>query len=134
LRLLNGQDEELEVETFQGAGSNVAVKFKGLDEPQAVLPLKGAEVVVTRQEAAPLGSAEYYIEDLKGLRLEDSTGLVYGRVHDVLDAGGAFYLEIEGAEGSKSNAGRLVPFRKEFLGAVEPARGRIELAAPWVLE
>jgi ribosomal 30S subunit maturation factor RimM len=57
-------------------------------------------------------------------------------VHDVIDAGGASYLEveIEGGAGKPGARRCLVPFRKEFVGAVEIEKGCLELLKPWVLD
>jgi 16S rRNA processing protein RimM len=120
--------------------SPLAVKFAGVGSPEAARVLRGAELLVPRENAAPLGPAEFYIEDLLGLEVfarfppeKDNSGLQeepIGSVANVVEGGGGFLVEILLPSGKK----KLVPFRDEFFGPVDPAAGRMELLVRWVLE
>jgi 16S rRNA processing protein RimM len=61
LELPSGGSKELSVEAFRAAGTGSAVKFAGFDTPEAVKKFSGAEVLLERSQAAPLGPGEYYI-------------------------------------------------------------------------
>jgi 16S rRNA processing protein RimM len=121
-----------EVEKLTGAGSRLLVKFKGVDSPEAAALLRGAVLLVDRENAAPLGENEFYVEDLRGLSVVASgeDGVVLGTVSDVLEAGGGQLLELWLPSGET----RLVPFRDEFFGEVDPAKGRAVLLRRWILE
>ena len=107
----------------------LSVKFAGIDSPEAARALKGAEILVPREQAAPLSEGEFYIEDLRGLEVI-AEGKTVGTISDVIEGGGGFLVEVLLVSGSK----RLVPFRNEFFGKVDPAAGWTELLEPWILE
>jgi len=109
--------------------SPLSVKFAGIDSPEAARTLKGAEMLVPREQAAPLLDGEFYVEDLRGLEVF-ANGQTIGSVNDVIEGGGGFLAELLLASGEK----RLVPFRNEFFGKIDLAAGRAELLHTWILE
>jgi 16S rRNA processing protein RimM len=128
-----------------GRSSDGIILFDGYDGPEKAKTLSGSEIVVDRENAAPLDEGEYYIEDLKGLRLVADekavgaeAGTVFGVVTGAFEGGGGLLLEVKmsGAEAPNAAGGgiRLVPFRDEFVGEVSLEKGTIVLCAPWVLE
>jgi len=125
-----GGEKKLPVEEVRQSGRFWLVKFRGVESPEAARALAGSEVLVSREEAAPLGAGEFYVEDLRGLAVCGPGGEALGTVRDVVDAGGGSLIEV----GLTSGAARFVPFRKEFVGEVDVEAGRLELLAPWVLE
>jgi 16S rRNA processing protein RimM len=112
------------------AGSSLAMKFQGIDTPEAARTLTGAELLIDRIHAAPLGEDEYYVEDLRGLTVFDKTGQALGEVRDVLEGGGGQLLEVLLSGGES----RLVPFRGEFLEEPDIEKRRVTLLEPWILE
>jgi 16S rRNA processing protein RimM len=138
----NGEEKEYAVE---GAFSRpLSLKFAGIDSPEAAKLLGGAEIVAGREEAAPLHEGEFYIEDLKGLKVyaagtvpgeqpaseQTPNSELIGEITDIVEGGGSFLAEIVLVSGEK----RLVPFRNEFFGVVDPELGRAELLVRWILE
>jgi len=112
----------------EGLGGLV-MAFVGYDSPEAARALSGLEIVVSRDKAAPLGPNEWYVADLVGLKLVNE-GAALAQVVSVVEGGPDPWLEAELPEGRRA----LVPFRKEFVGAVDIPAGTIELLAPWLLE
>jgi len=111
------------------SGGGLLMKFAGIDSPEAVKPWKGAEILGGREDAAPLGPGEFYIEDLKGLRVETPEGEVLGVLADILEGGGGELAEIRLPTGKTA----LAPFRKEFFGEISPEKGRVILREKWVI-
>ena len=107
----------------------LSVKFAGIDSPEAAKTLKGSGVIIPRELAAPLSKGEFYIEDLRGLEVT-AKGRTVGTISDVIEGGGGFLVEILLISGEK----KLVPFRNEFFGDIDPAAGRAELLNDWILE
>jgi 16S rRNA processing protein RimM len=120
------EQEHLIEEVF---AAPLSIKFAGVDSPEAARALKGAEILVPREQAAPLDEGEYYIEDLRGMELI-AGGKTVGTISDVIEGGGGFLVEVLLPSGQK----RLVPFRDEFFGVVDIAAGRAELLKPWIIE
>jgi 16S rRNA processing protein RimM len=106
------------------------IAFEGYPTPEAARALTGMEIFAGREAAAPLADNEWYVADLVGLALCDSAGTELAKVVSFLEGGADPLLEAGLPDGRK----RLVPFRREFVGEVDLAKGRIELLAPWLLE
>jgi 16S rRNA processing protein RimM len=138
----NGREGEYAVE--EAFSRPLSLKFAGIDSPEAAKILGGAEIIVGREEATPLREGEFYIEDLKGLKvyaagtaLEEKSASEQapenepiGEITDIIEGGGSFLAEIVLVSGEK----RLVPFRNEFFGVIDPETGRAELLVRWILE
>jgi len=117
-----------EISPVNPAGT-VLVKFKGIDSPEKAKTLNGAQLLGGRDEAAPLGEGEFYIEDLKGLQVYGKEEII-GVITDIIEGGGGELVEIKLTNGEK----RLVPFRKEFFPEINPEKGRVLLQNIWILE
>jgi 16S rRNA processing protein RimM len=118
------------VRAIEGAPSDVLVKFKHIDTPEAAKTLSGSEVLLTRSEAAPLARGEYYVRDLKGLSVVDSEGGRLGELCDIVEGGGGQLAELRLSSGET----RLIPFRNEFFGEISLEKREIVLLASWILE
>jgi 16S rRNA processing protein RimM len=118
-----------EVEAAEAVFPSLLMKFRGIDSPEAAKALKGMEILVDRDEAAPLRQGEYYIEDLKGMEVYAGTE-VLGEISAILEGGGGNLAELRLRTGEI----RLVPFRDEFFGDVDVEGRRAELRSLWILE
>jgi 16S rRNA processing protein RimM len=130
LTLRLGDREQLwEVEAAEAAFPCPLVKFRGIDSPEAAKALKGAEILLNREDAAPLRPGEYYIEDLKGIEVYAGAEIL-GTISAILEGGGGSLVELR----LKTGDTRLVPFRDEFFGDVNVEGRRAELLHRWILE
>jgi 16S rRNA processing protein RimM len=128
--LRRGDREQLrEVEAAEAVFPSLLMKFRGIDSPEAAKALKGMEILVDREEAAPLRQGEYYIEDLKGVEVYAGTE-VLGEISAILEGGGGNLAELRLTGGEI----RLVPFRDEFFGDIDIEGRRVELRRRWILE
>ena len=118
-----GQFTACEVEAVKGRGRDLFLKLRGVSTQGEAAALRGAEIWVDRADASPLGEGEYYLADLCRCRLYRGQEEL-GRVVSVCQAGAGELLEVEAASGRRF----LVPFSGSFLGEVDVAGGRIELA------
>ncbi|MDR0400431.1 MAG: ribosome maturation factor RimM [Treponema sp.] len=123
-----GREQLREIEAAAG-GPSLIMKFRGFNSPEAARVLTGAELLVSREEAAPLRRGEYYIEDLKGLEVWEGAEAL-GLITDVLEGGGGSLVELR----LKNGETRLVPFRDEFFGDIDLAGRRAPLLCRWILE
>ncbi|GHT82188.1 ribosome maturation factor RimM [Spirochaetia bacterium] len=122
------------IEETLRVGPSLAVKFRGIDTPEAARALSGAEMCTDRDHAAPLGTDEYYIEDLRGIPVTDTDGAVLGHITDVLEGGGGQLIELRLTSPLPGGELRLVPFRKEFFGEVDVDNASIEKRRAVLLE
>ena len=111
----DGHEKTYVVESVSGSAASLLMKFKGIDTPEDTAKIRGAEIVVPRSKASPLGKDEYYVEDLKnctlvytasgkenGLMLEKSAVMECGTITDVLEGGAGYLLEVVVSESLQS--------------------------------
>jgi len=130
--LRRGEKEQtLAIEEIAAIPPAVAIRFAGFDSPEAAKALRGAQLLISRKDAAPLQPGESYVEDLKGLAvLAADSGEILGHIADVIEGGGGDLAEIRLNDGKT----RLVPFRKEFFTGIDLAKKRVMLQNLWILE
>jgi len=126
----DGKESILQIDESNPVPPNVHMLFKGIDSPEKAKTFTGAQLLVGRDQAAPLGDGEFYIEDLKGLPVVSVLSETIGVIVDIIEGGGGELAEIELSAGEK----RLVPFRKEFFSEISPEKGRLVLQNLWILE
>jgi 16S rRNA processing protein RimM len=152
---LRGQDAgsgaprsfRLPVLRVEGEGPSLTIAFEGYPSPESARVLTGLDIVVPRAQAAKLKPNEWYIDDLVGLSLLVG-GEKKAEVLSILEGGAEPWLEVavlgapapapagRRAKGAAAPAGprtAIVPFRKEFVGAVDLGAGTIELLVPELL-
>ena len=125
-----GKDEATGIAEIITQGDTLLIRFTGIENPESASLLKGAEIIAGRELAAPLKEGEFYIEDLKGLKVVSKEGEPLGKLIDVVEGGGGFLAEFMLISGGT----KLVPFRKEFIGEINLDLGQIELLELWILE
>ena len=65
----------------------VILKFKEFDNINDIIPYKGMDLLVTRENAIPLEEGEYYIADIIGSKVITDEDKILGTLTDVLQAG-----------------------------------------------
>ncbi len=79
---------EFLIESLRGHGTPLIIKFKGRDSIDDVQDLKGATLLVPREDFPPLEEGEYYRHDILGLRVfDDQDHRDYGTVTDIIETG-----------------------------------------------
>ena len=74
--------------------NDIITRIKGYSDRTAVSCLCKAEIFINRDSLPKAEKDEYYFEDLKGLVVKDTDGLVLGIVKNVCDYGAGAFLEI----------------------------------------
>ena len=65
----------------------VILKFKEFDNINDIIPYKGMDLLVTRENAIPLEEGEYYIADIIGRKVITDEDKILGTLTDVLQTG-----------------------------------------------
>ena len=65
----------------------VILKFKDFDNINDIIPYKGMDLLVTRENAIPLEEGEYYIADIIGSKVITDEDKILGTLTDVLQTG-----------------------------------------------
>lgn len=119
----NGATFSLSVEDVWPQGSNLYIKFKGIDtKEEASKVLTGALVYIERQYACPLSPEEVYCSDLVGLNVLYQ-GQKVGQVASWLEAAGSLMLEIK----TDDLKNHIVPYQKVFFSQPDLSSGTIDI-------
>lgn len=65
----------------------VILKFKEFDNINDIIPYKGMDLLVTRENAIPLEEGKYYIADIIGSKVITDEDKILGTLTDVLQTG-----------------------------------------------
>jgi 16S rRNA processing protein RimM len=130
--LRQGEKEQtFSIEESAAIPPALAIRFAGFKTPEEAKKLKGAELLVDRENAAPLQAGEFYIEDLKGLAVLPTDGAEpLGHITGIIEGGGGDLAEIRLSNGET----KLVPFRKEFFTDIDLEKKQLILHNQWILE
>jgi 16S rRNA processing protein RimM len=93
----------------------------GVDDRTMADSLRGTEVYIRQQDAAPLDEDEYFLHDLPGLQVETTAGEVLGIVSEVLETGANDVLVVKRTSGAEA----LIPMTREVIKALDLAAKRI---------
>ena len=79
----------------------VILGFKGMDRIEDVEKLKGAELLINREDAIPLEEGEYFIPDLLGLKVVTDDGRELGVIKDVIETGANNVYDVQNEDGRR---------------------------------
>lgn len=92
----DGTRKQLELENFWFQNDRVILKFADHDSVESAKTLVGFDFGVPEAERVELGEGEYYDWELEGCSVETNSGLVVGRVREVMRTGGVELLVVDG--------------------------------------
>lgn len=102
------------------------LSFGGVEDRDTADTLRGLDLMEHVDNLEPLGDDEIYLHDLEGLEVFGPDGASIGSVTIAYDLRPAPLLEIRRPDGRTF----MIPFRREFVPAVDTAEGRLTLDAP----
>ena len=115
LRLPDGSEGSVTVESSWVHGDNWVLKFAGVDSIDAARRLRGGDLWIPREERGALPEGQYFQSDLVGCKvLDEKNGRVLGVVEGFEQYGGPLLLDVR-AEGREV----LIPFVPAICVAVD---------------
>lgn len=114
---------ELEIEGVKFFKQFAILKFKGFDYINEIEKYKGKELYVTRANAQRLGSNEYFIADLLGVKVTEDTGKVLGTLKDVIETGANDVYVVE----RENKKDLLIPAIKQCILKVDVEAGEMQV-------
>jgi 16S rRNA processing protein RimM len=111
----------MEVENAWMHGDELVLKFKGVDTISDAEKLAGADVAIPFADRAALDDGEFYLSDLVGCEVFDSSGRSLGVVTDFEETGGAPLLHV---------GDLLIPFAKSICVQVDTGQKKIVVDPP----
>jgi 16S rRNA processing protein RimM len=106
------------LQSFRRHKQNVLLTLEGVTNRTEAERLKGQLVQVPLEEAVPLPEGSYYLYQLIGLKVENTSGNFLGMIKDVLETGAndVYVVELEGKE-------LLLPAIPDVVKNVDIVRG-----------
>jgi 16S rRNA processing protein RimM len=102
------------------------IKFAEIASPEEVQMLRGWTVEIPESEARKLDDDEYFLHDLVGLTLVDSSGTSRGVVEEAYEGGGGVLLTVKREDGKTYE----VPFAADICTEIDLAGKRIVVELP----
>lgn len=122
-----GEPRRTAVERIWPHKNYLVFQFSGCDSMSEARALVGQEIQIPREEAARLGPATFYLDELEGCRVvEQASGAELGRVRELVLTGGTALLAVVTADGKEF----LIPFAEEICRRIAPAENIIEVVLP----
>ncbi len=112
----------VKIEDFRVHSKNVVLKLEGIDDRDSAEKLRNFQVLIPREDLAPLGEDEFYYGDVIGSEVfvgEDSAGVVV----DIIESGASEVLVINTHEGKEV----MVPVVEEFVEKIDTRKSRVFL-------
>ena len=114
--------EALKVKTVRAAKGGVIVRVEGVESKEAADALRGLRLYVPREALPEPADDEFYLADLIGLRVEDTSGAVLGVVVAVQNFSAGDMLEIDKGDGTPT---WYLPFTRDAVPEVRIADGKV---------
>jgi 16S rRNA processing protein RimM len=124
-RLADGTSRTLRIDASADHAGGLLMRFEGVDDREAAVALRGAQLSILRQQVPPAEAGAYYYFELVGCRVEDQQAGDLGAVIDVLEDGGGLLLLVD--DGRRQLP---IPFVQRFLKQVDIRLGKIRMDLP----
>ncbi len=118
LLFVEGESFQREVVSSRPHKGVLLIKFSGLNDRNAVEPLRGKYLFIAREDAMVLGEDEYYEDELIGLRVETMAGEFLGELTEVIWTGANEVYVVQGPRGEA-----LLPAIAEVVQEVDVEGG-----------
>lgn len=122
----NGVLEKYFIESVKYFKNLVILKFKGIDDMDAAMGLKGLFLKVDREHAVKLPEGSYFICDIIGCSVFEEDGVLLGEVKDVISTGSNDVYVVKSENGREI----LVPALKSVVKNVSVPEQRITVSLP----
>lgn len=117
-----------QVETTRVHKGQLLLKVQGVNTPEAVEVLKNYWVLVPIEKAKKLPKGSYYLYQIVGLDVYDTTRRYIGKIEDVLTLTANDVYVVRGPGVTEVTGELLVPAIKAVVKRFEMKRGRIVIA------
>jgi 16S rRNA processing protein RimM len=117
---------DVAIESSRAHGKRALVKFAGINTPEQVQALQNWTLEIPEDEARELEENEYFLHDLVGLRLIDSSGTDRGVVTEVNEGGGGLLLIVRRPDGREFE----LPFAAEICTEIDIQNKRMTVDIP----
>lgn len=124
LRMPGGEEQKTRIENIWWQGTKTICKLACSNDMDQAKSLVHAEIQLDRQTLAEPEDDEFFVDDLVGLKVADSSGRHLGVVEQLLDYGASMLLKLSGEPEV------LIPFNSAIVDSVDLEAGVIIVDPP----
>jgi len=124
-RFPSGATKRMVVATARPFGDRMLIQFEGVASRTEAESLRGADLTIAREEAAPLPEGGHYRFELVGLRVRTREGSILGSVADVFATGSNDVIVVRGPGGEI-----LLPSLEHVVLSIDLERGEMVVELP----
>lgn len=117
LKMPDGKRQEVKILSSREQGGGVTLKLSGFDTRSDAELLRNAEIVIPESEVAELPEDTFYIFELIGLKVVTDDGREFGKITEVIQAGGNDVYE--------TSTGLLIPAIKDVIVKIDIKEGQM---------
>lgn len=118
--LKEGAATPVSIEVVGSIGKEMLVKLAGVDSRDAAEAWRGADLAVSRTDAAPLPPDRHFVFEVVGLRVETEVGEVLGTITEILRTGSNDVYVVQGEAGEI-----LIPAISTVVASIDVDAGRV---------
>jgi 16S rRNA processing protein RimM len=124
--VLVGETRLLPIEEAKFHKQFLLLKFRGINDRDAVDALRGQLLSVRREDLVPLADGDFYVFDLMGMKVFTPEGERLGTISDVIETGSNDVYVVE----RPGNRPLLVPALKKIVTTVDVAAKMMVIRPP----
>lgn len=118
--LLGDERRQCTIRSSRSHKNMVLVVLEGVEDRNQAEELRGSDLFIPQEGAAPLPAGSYWEHDLLGLQVVTTDGREVGTVEEILHTGSNDVYAVSGPHGQV-----LVPALKDVVSEVDLAAGRL---------
>lgn len=108
------ENKKFDVSSVRIHKGNALIASEAIPDRTSAEKLNGKYVEVLREDAVPLEDGQYFIEDLKGIKIKNTDGSTEGVIVDIIQNGAVDLIEYKVKEDLF-----LMPYLKEYVHDVD---------------
>ncbi len=126
--ILDHGRERMFIERAEVYGRFWLIKFKGVETREDAGRYSGSGLVIPQHERVSLPEGHYYFDQLVGLMVYNSAGVMLGSIIDIISTGGhdLYQVRLDGIEERKV----FIPAVKKFVRQVDLSAGIVTVDLP----
>ena len=125
--LFDEAGKQISLKLKNGIKGDWIAEVKGVDDRNAAELLRGTKLYIDRAVLPETGEGEYYVEDLKGMKVEDESGKDIGTILTIVNYGAGDLVDIKPASGGQSF---YLPFNQTTLIDVDLEKRTVIMNVP----
>ncbi|MGI9323144.1 MAG: ribosome maturation factor RimM [Pseudomonadales bacterium] len=120
-----GDSREVGVLAHRVQGKKLLAQLEGITDRDQAEALRDSEILMDKDRLPALAEGDFYWFQLEGLAVKNTDGVVFGRVHHLLETGANDVLVVRPTDVSLDDTERLIPYTGQVVKTVDQQTSEI---------